>query len=1118
MFIKENGHWRLVSALYTKSNGAWTQSPLSQLSALVTTHLCNYAGTHGGGDFFLAILGPTNMSGETCQYTLIKDGVMVPSSMVNWSIASGSTYASIDSNGVVTILSGASASPVVVGAEYLGKTKTQNLTLTYQTNVTASTTSQTETVEESGNTIERTTSVTEITDESGNTTTAQTVVEIITNESGETTYVETNVTENPDGSSIETTSTSNYDENGNMTETSESSISVDTDGSSTSSTVTTGYDEEGNVSGSSENITETNADGSFNSATVNYDENGTATDGENQSGDTAGNVDTQQVEYDESGNTAVTGYEIDTTASGGEGKTMRGDGVNTEFVPFADNDCGFICHMRFDTVMSEQPRPPIVEDTEDTGSNWLYNIMSAKSATPLPSGGWPGFDIRWAIDKSTGTKGSIQFRYTQSGSTSTTSRAMTGKNAQGTDTGTTYDLIITYDPQLVLPTSRTTFSVTSPNGCISSIGTNITFVVNNIDFTIGYANNMQGEPYRYSDVTIHEFSITKICDAPLITPEEPIISCDGTQIILECETNNADIYYRLNETGNYIRYTSPIAITSDTIVEAYSELMGQTSDTVKETCLFEGGVEDPVISCDGEYVTILCETPAATVYFKKGEEVSYSEYIDAIEITANTDVWAYAVFGALTSKTVSATCVYDGGVKMPLISCDGEIVTITCATSGASIYYDLDQSGTYGTYTEPFAITATTLVESYAVLSGVTSNTASATCVYNPTHDYSLDYLTFDIISGGTIMWKCFSGTTKTIQYSINDGAWSSLTSSNAGVTISVSAGDKVRFKGTETKYCADNKNKYSGFEGGSAYFNIYGNIMSLSYGDNFVGNTTIPAVWAYCSIFKKSHVVSAENLILPALTLTNYCYRAMFSYCTDLEVAPELPATTLSQGCYWYMFERCIITEAPVLNAAVVPKEGYGNMFNGCSNLSYIKCLATSITATSATTGWVTGVASSGTFVKDSTMTSWTTGTSGIPTNWVVYNNEILYDPEISCDGEHVSISCESEGADIYHRLNETGSFTLYTDPITITADTIVEAYSVSNGQTSTTVTENCIYVEHVYKFAGLEVAPGPLYYGADGYEIKDSWDYDTYNAGYGENSAGSTYFSYVEMGQLFQ
>lgn len=61
--------------------------------------------------------------------------------------------------------------------------------------------------------------------------------------------------------------------------------------------------------------------------------------------------------------------------------------------------------------------------------------------------------------------------------------------------------------------------------------------------------------------------------------------------------------------------------------------------------------------------------------------------------------------------------------------------------------------------------------------------------------------------------------------------------------------------------------------------------------------------------------------------------------------------------------------------------------MFIGCYRLNYIKCLATDISAASATTEWVSGVSSTGTFVKPAEMTSWPTGANGIPSEWTVQN-----------------------------------------------------------------------------------------------------------------------------------
>jgi hypothetical protein len=85
-----------------------------------------------------------------------------------------------------------------------------------------------------------------------------------------------------------------------------------------------------------------------------------------------------------------------------------------------------------------------------------------------------------------------------------------------------------------------------------------------------------------------------------------------------------------------------------------------------------------------------------------------------------------------------------------------------------------------------------------------------------------------------------------------------------------------------------------------------------------------------------------------------------MFRGCTSLTTAPNLSATTLAEQCY-------------------------NGMFNGCTNLNYIKCLATDISASLCTSGWVYNVSSTGTFVKNPSMSSWTTGIDGIPDGWAV-------------------------------------------------------------------------------------------------------------------------------------
>ena len=127
----------------------------------------------------------------------------------------------------------------------------------------------------------------------------------------------------------------------------------------------------------------------------------------------------------------------------------------------------------------------------------------------------------------------------------------------------------------------------------------------------------------------------------------------------------------------------------------------------------------------------------------------------------------------------------------------------------------------------------------------------------------------------------------------------------------------------------------------------------------------------------------------LPATNLSgaSSCYSYMFYGCTSLTTAPSiLPATSLVNYCYSNMFRNCTsLTTAPELPAATLAQACYREMFYGCSNLKYIKCLATNISAANCTRDWTRNVASTGTFVKNPSMTSWTTNTWGIPANWTV-------------------------------------------------------------------------------------------------------------------------------------
>ena len=250
--------------------------------------------------------------------------------------------------------------------------------------------------------------------------------------------------------------------------------------------------------------------------------------------------------------------------------------------------------------------------------------------------------------------------------------------------------------------------------------------------------------------------------------------------------------------------------------------------------------------------------------------------------------------------------------------------------------------------------------------------------------------LTFEIISGGTIT---YSSTTpswqKTIFCTVNNGeGYMLLDSAN---TINVVPGDKLTFYGDgHTTQYGETPSHYMYF-GGTAKFKAYGNIMSLlvDYDGDFSSATTLVSSLTFCNLFDTCRgLTDASNLILPATTLTEFCYSTMFGQCTSLATAPELPATTLASYCYYQMFINCTsLITTPELPATTLVKSCYSNMFKYCTSLNYVKCLATDIPTGTCTSDWLEGVSSTGTFYKNPNMTSWTSGPSGIPANWTIQN-----------------------------------------------------------------------------------------------------------------------------------
>ena len=206
---------------------------------------------------------------------------------------------------------------------------------------------------------------------------------------------------------------------------------------------------------------------------------------------------------------------------------------------------------------------------------------------------------------------------------------------------------------------------------------------------------------------------------------------------------------------------------------------------------------------------------------------------------------------------------------------------------------------------------------------------------------YSAMPLTFEIISGGTIVWRResnFIGTAseREIEYSINNGPWVSILSTTGGTSFNVSAGDKVRFRGNNSAYGAALMCNILSMTG---VFKLYGNIASLI---DSTGYTSIN-------------------------TFVDYAFKNLFRGNTGLSEVSDLWI-----GDNQVNYERA---------------NAFSNLFRDCTNLSKVKC--TVLPALRQVSYWLDNVSHTGTFVKHPDAT-WSTGGVGIPEGWTVIDADI--------------------------------------------------------------------------------------------------------------------------------
>ena len=249
----------------------------------------------------------------------------------------------------------------------------------------------------------------------------------------------------------------------------------------------------------------------------------------------------------------------------------------------------------------------------------------------------------------------------------------------------------------------------------------------------------------YNSITVDgtEKSIT----SGTIPSDKPLIlfgaSFDTTTFYNSC-TGDTLYYCKIYKSGTLVRDFIPLA--SGTTIGSKTLAKDALYDQVNKVLYYYGSadtetveeetpttVEAPTvtISASGS-VTLACATSGAAIYYTTNGSTptsSSTKYSSAFTVASGTTVKAIAIKDG-TSSSVTSQTYTKASVSTPVISITSAgVVTITCATSGAAIYYDTGGATptTSSTkYSGSFTLSGTSaLVCAVAYLDGTYSEVAS---------------------------------------------------------------------------------------------------------------------------------------------------------------------------------------------------------------------------------------------------------------------------------------------------------------------------------------------------------------------------------------------------------
>lgn len=268
-------------------------------------------------------------------------------------------------------------------------------------------------------------------------------------------------------------------------------------------------------------------------------------------------------------------------------------------------------------------------------------------------------------------------------------------------------------------------------------------------------------------------------------------------------------------------------------------------------------------------------------------------------------------------------------------------------------------------------------------------------------HDYSADYMTIENVgtTNVNVTWRKLGSSDRPASlYASEDGTnWTSYSARDPMENLpsfTLNKGKKRMLKVSKSS----GRNGFVDFASDGQVI-VYGNALSMIYGDNFVNHSNIPVQglkWMFLghTDSPNTQIISAEHLVFgkpgdSVIIDEEGCY-GMFAGCPNLRYAPVMSnVIRVGQNGLNRLFAGCQALEKGVdlSGVASVGTTGCEQLYYNCSSLTDATAPNISTWSTADFTNWLYGVLFTGTVHKPAALSIPANDVSGVPSGWTTQN-----------------------------------------------------------------------------------------------------------------------------------